>query len=142
MRERKGERELGNGGTEGGGCDGGGVKRDTVSKGWRLGRRGKQTKVEHAAHIIALACVSHRHMYLWPPQCKHHVCRAKGANMIRALRWLSETERSKISGTFLTSPCHDRSSFATVYLAAPKLASVVKLSVAKETSGLFFFFFL
>lgn len=34
---------------------------DIMSKGWRLGRRGRQTQVEHAAHIIALACVSHRY---------------------------------------------------------------------------------
>lgn len=71
VRERKGEKELEKGGTERGGCDGRGVKSvcvgggeettHTLSKGWRLGRRGRQTQVEHAAHIIALACVSHRY---------------------------------------------------------------------------------
>lgn len=35
-------------------------KGDILSKGWRSGRRGRQTQVEHAAHIIALACASHR----------------------------------------------------------------------------------
>lgn len=57
-REIGGEKELEQ---KGGVCDGGGVRRDISEAKAGAWEGGAGRQVEHAAHIKALACVSHRY---------------------------------------------------------------------------------
>lgn len=60
--------------------------------------------------------------------------------MIAALCQFSETERSKISGTFSSLLLDETIQvFATRFTVSTKLASVVKLLATKQTSGFLFF---